>query len=312
MKFNKKLISVLLFLFVSIVMIKSADVEVFAYVGKSTSSNFKNVNFSNSNSGSLTDFYIGKVVSVSKSSYSSGYGNNHYNNDGNIMVLIIIIVAILFFVPTLISKYLWTIWPDKKSENKGNLKGNKSAEYDVQLITKVDENFSKDKFIDYVNEVYITIQEAWEAREWNSIRPFESNELFERHNEQLNEYVEKNLYPHLDKQEILLTKIVDYYADGCFEYITVKLAANLIDYTTDASGKVVEGSKTDNKYRIYKLNFKRIKGVKSSEVVTNVVNCPSCSAPKSINAGGKCEYCGSTITTGNYNWVLDEYSKWID
>ena len=37
------------------------------------------------------------------------------------------------------------------------------------------------------------------------------------------------------------------------------------------------------------------------------MNCPNCGAPIKINTIGECDYCGSTITNGDFGWVLNNY-----
>ena len=37
--------------------------------------------------------------------------------------------------------------------------------------------------------------------------------------------------------------------------------------------------------------------------------CPNCGAPNQITSLGKCEYCGSTITTGKYVWILSNIER---
>ena len=37
-------------------------------------------------------------------------------------------------------------------------------------------------------------------------------------------------------------------------------------------------------------------------------NCPNCGAPLEISSSGVCEYCGSVVTTGQYSWVLTDFS----
>ena len=41
------------------------------------------------------------------------------------------------------------------------------------------------------------------------------------------------------------------------------------------------------------------------------MNCPNCGAPTQITSAGKCEYCGSVITTGEYSWVLSNLEREI-
>ena len=48
----------------------------------------------------------------------------------------------------------------------------------VPAIRRYDENFSLDRFTGWVKEVFITLQEAWTAKDWSRIRPFEKEELF--------------------------------------------------------------------------------------------------------------------------------------
>ena len=35
--------------------------------------------------------------------------------------------------------------------------------------------------------------------------------------------------------------------------------------------------------------------------------CPNCGAPIKGTSFGVCEYCGSTVTTGMYDWVLSDF-----
>ena len=47
------------------------------------------------------------------------------------------------------------------------------------------------------------------------------------------------------------------------------------------------------------------------EQTTSIVfssNCPNCGAPLEISSSGVCEYCGSVVTTGQYSWVLTDFS----
>ena len=54
-------------------------------------------------------------------------------------------------------------------------------------------------------------------------------------------------------------------------------------------------------------------GMSDSEMIKfmddNNINCPNCGAPTQITSAGRCEYCGSVITTGEYNWVLSNLER---
>ena len=36
------------------------------------------------------------------------------------------------------------------------------------------------------------------------------------------------------------------------------------------------------------------------------LNCPNCGAPLNMTSAGKCEYCGSIVSTGVHDWVLSD------
>ncbi len=300
---NKKLLYIFVFLVVSIFTIQFLDIQAFADVGNTFSGG-----------GSSSSGSSGSSGSYSSSGYSSGGG-------GVFWIFYFFAEVIPFPINIILIVLILGAIYKTMFKNQGVM----NSEIDVQPVPQMmeddvvsrvrqnDANFSKNQFVNYVNTVFIKVQEAWEDREWSVIRPFESNELFERHSEQLNEYIENKLYPHLDRQEILSTILANHYKDNKYEYITVKLTANVIDFTTNENDEVIEGSKTDFKFRMYKLNFKRINGVLTKEEGgTSVTNCPKCGAPNSITSSGKCEFCSSVITTGEYGWVLDEYSQWRD
>ena len=57
------------------------------------------------------------------------------------------------------------------------------------------------------------------------------------------------------------------------------------------------------------MKFMRTLGVKTKSGTDEMDghNCPNCGAPLEISSTGTCEYCGSTVTTGLYSWVLSDF-----
>lgn len=198
--------------------------------------------------------------------------------------------------------------------NGGYSKGHREY-YDESLVKQVvqesDPNFSPQAFKTYAQEVFIQVQEAWEDRDMNLVRPLESDSLYQRHQTQLEEYIEKGWYPHLDGQCIDRVVLADFQQEGQFEYLIVKLDAGIIDYTTNENGRVVDGDPHRLDNRSYCLTFKRALGLQTDpESILTTKACPNCGAPTNVGAAGTCEFCGSVVTTGEHNWVLDNYEAW--
>ena len=174
-------------------------------------------------------------------------------------------------------------------------------------IREIDPMFSAENFMAYSREVFVKLQTAWMDKKWEEIRPFESNELFEQHRQQLQYLIDNNQTNMMEKICVRYTCLNSFRQDGDKEIITMTLKSAMKDYTIDdKTKKVVQGNKNEDVYMVYILTFMRKAGVKTKEGTekTATTNCPNCVAPTKITSSGKCEYCGSIITTGEHGWVL--------
>lgn len=169
-----------------------------------------------------------------------------------------------------------------------------------------DPNFSEDMFISRVNNMFIQLQEAWQAKDWKKVRPFESDELFNTHARQLQEFIDSRTTNVVDEIAVLRTEIADYHDNGSTETIDVYMRVRLKDYiVNDETGKVIEGDPKQEITMEYELAMNRRKGVVTRiGNSTTVTTCPNCGANVSINASGECEYCNSVVSNGDFDWVL--------
>lgn len=170
-----------------------------------------------------------------------------------------------------------------------------------------DPNFSEDAFIGWAREVFMKIQQAWNDRDWKVIRPFETQELFNQHNQQLEEYIKNNKINKIEKISIRYCGLKSYRVDGDKEVLVVELHATMRDYVVDAkTNEVLESDPNRNWFMKYDMTFNRKKGVLTEAGRSNksTTNCPNCGAPTEITSAGQCEYCRSIITTGEHDWVL--------
>lgn len=176
----------------------------------------------------------------------------------------------------------------------------------LDALTARDPNFSKHGFLSRVSNVFVTLQDAWTDKDWKSIRTFESNQLFNQHQRQLNEFVEKGQTNVVEDIAVMSTEIEEYTEDANSSYLSAILTARYKDYVIeDESGKVVKGDPSRRYLMTYRMNFMRdLEAQTRPQGETSVTTCPNCGANLSINQHGICEYCGSEVTTGAQQWVL--------
>ena len=169
--------------------------------------------------------------------------------------------------------------------------------------------FRKERFLAWSKEVFITLQQAWTARDWSRIRPFEKEELFRQHELQLQQYIDSGRINVMDRINVNTAYLNRYNRDAQYEYLTVYMETRMCDYIIDEKTKqVLKGDPNRDCYLNYLLTFMRKTGVKTNEATSNksTVACPHCGAPLSITSAGKCDYCGFIVTTGEHDWVLSD------
>lgn len=248
------------------------------------------------------------------SSWDSDYSSSYYSSSGanisgegaifmGIMIIIVPLAAIVIIM--------------KKSKNLKNYSyrtGNTTPVVDVskshlytEKIKAFDPNFSEEKMVSYAKDLFVKLQNAWTARDWEPMRPFETQSLFEQHKSQVQGYIDTNRINVMDRIAVNYATIYGFRQEGDRDILEIALKSTMKDYIIDATTKqLLEGSKTQDRITVYKMTFERKTGVLTPEGTAELktTNCPNCGAPTKITSAGKCGYCGSIITIGANTWVL--------
>lgn len=177
----------------------------------------------------------------------------------------------------------------------------------LRKIQEIDPMFSEEEFIAWSKDLFVKLQNKWMERNWEEIRYFETNELFEQHKNQIQGYINKKQINMLERICVNYANLYNFKQVGDKDVLEIALNSSMVDYIIDEeTKKVLMGNTTTRRTRTYKLTFIRKTGIKTKpgESKVNTTNCPNCGAPTQITSSGKCEYCGSVITTGEFNWVL--------
>jgi hypothetical protein len=174
-----------------------------------------------------------------------------------------------------------------------------------------DPNFSEQMFEDTVSTAFFKIQEAWSKKDMSIARAFLSPSLLQRFESQINEFKKKGWTNHMEQLTVGSVDIVEAFHDGGYDYLTARINAAAVDYTVEnRSGLLVHGTREIRPFTEYwtLLRSDSVKTEANKELILSK-HCPNCGAPASVNAVGKCDYCGSELTSGRFSWVLSEITQ---
>lgn len=246
---------------------------------------------------------------------SSDWGSSDYDYDydysgsgsiGGIGWMIVIIIIIIVLASS--RKSTSNVRTHIPTQSHGYVRSDSRSKAVGERIRETDQFFNDEKFLSWAKTSFIKLQTAWTERDWETIRPIESESLFEQHSRQLKGYIDRKQINKMDRISVNYAELVSYNTDNEKDILVVALNSSMNDYIIDeTTGNVVKGDKDRRITNTYKLTFIRKKGVLTSEGTdkVNTTNCPNCGAPTNITSSGKCEYCGAVITTGEHDWVLN-------
>jgi hypothetical protein len=92
-----------------------------------------------------------------------------------------------------------------------------------------------------------------------------------------------------------------------FDALAKRVFATSLDYTLDAAGKVLTGSRA--KPRKYTECWTLIRGATVRGAPKSEPVCPSCGAPLDIGMTGACSHCRAEVTSGDFDWVLSRIEQ---
>lgn len=166
-------------------------------------------------------------------------------------------------------------------------------------------DFRWDDFTARVREIAEELQAAWSAREWERVRPLETDSLFQMHRYWIDAYKAQRLRNVVDDFEVTRIEPVKITTDAFYEAITVRIFARGRDHTVNERGDVVAGSKSEPRRWSEYWTFIRTRGGATSPLT----QCPNCGAQVDAGSTAVCPYCGGKITAGSFDWVLSRIEQ---
>lgn len=248
------------------------------------------------------DDYKGGGAVVFDNSDSGGSGDSG-GKGWIVLAIIIVLIVLIFGIPVIKS----LLGKNKKTViAPGALPTDVSTLKPVSEYNSVDPNFSQPDFCEEISNMYIRFQDAWQSKKLEDIRPCLSDDFYAQIDRQLDAYRKNKQTNRIERISVMGVDLLGWKQESGNDVMIARLQTRIVDYVVDdATGNIIGGSNTAEKFMTYEWNLIRTSGRQTGQNNgESASNCPNCGAPLNLNKSAKCEYCGSIIETDDFDWVL--------
>ena len=121
-----------------------------------------------------------------------------------------------------------------------------ATQVDYSSLKMMDRSFDPERFLKTAQDLFFKVQGAWNKQDAVSLSSLCGGELMQTWEEELSRSRARNQQNRMENIALRESEITEAWTENGEDFITVRLHANLLDYTVDAStGKVVSGSSTE-------------------------------------------------------------------
>lgn len=159
-----------------------------------------------------------------------------------------------------------------------------------------------------LNMIYGRLNKAWSDGDLVPVRGLLSMSQYDVLQYWVDAYRKQDLRNQLSEMRILNMEPCKLLRDRYFDALTIRIWGAGKDFVVNRStGRLLTGSKTkDRKYSEYwtLIRAHNAKGPAKSDAT-----CGHCGAALNVDAKGACEYCGSVMASGEFDWVLSKIEQ---
>lgn len=214
--------------------------------------------------------------------------------------------VIVFAVIVLIGVVMSRSKTKNKSVPEGATRTAQESLRPMNEYVQLDPKFDASAFGEKLGNLYVQMQNCWQAKNIESVRPYFTDALYQQMDRQLDALRRNGYTNYVERISVLGVNLRGFRQSDGEDHIIAELRTRIVDYTlNDKTGELVKGDKKKEKFLTYEWELTRASGrtTGAAEEMT-VVNCPNCGAPLSINATAKCPYCDSVVTVDAHDWAI--------
>jgi len=117
---------------------------------------------------------------------------------------------------------------------------------DYRSLTLMDRSFDPDRFLKTAQDIFFKVQGAWNKQDTTVLNSLCGTELMQNWQEELSQQRARGQQNRMENIALQESEISEAWTENGADFITVRLHANLLDYTVDTkTGDVVGGSNSD-------------------------------------------------------------------
>ena len=117
---------------------------------------------------------------------------------------------------------------------------------DYRSLSMMDRSFDPNRFLKSAQDIFFKVQGAWNKQDTAALSALCGRELMQTWEEELSQLRARNQQNRMENIALRESEVTEVWTENGEDFITVRLHANLLDYTVDAkSGAVVNGSNSD-------------------------------------------------------------------
>ena len=181
------------------------------------------------------------------------------------------------------------------------------AQVQLMQLRQQDPGVTWDAFTERLHMIYSRLNAAWNAQQLEPVRGLVTSALLQYLQFWIDEYKRQHLANKLEAAKVSHVALAKVTRDRYYDAITVRVYADGVDFTVDAKGNVVGGSRETRRAYTEYWTFIRIATRKGA--ITTKPACPNCGAPLAISDAGSCTHCNAHVESGEFDWTLSKIEQ---
>ncbi|MBI3065721.1 MAG: Tim44 domain-containing protein [Deltaproteobacteria bacterium] len=117
---------------------------------------------------------------------------------------------------------------------------------DYRSLTMMDRSFNPEQFLKSAQDTFFKVQGAWNKQDTAALGALCGSELMKTWGQEINELRSRGQQNKMENIALRESEITEAWTESGEDFITVRIKANLLDYTVDhKTGAVISGSNSE-------------------------------------------------------------------